>query len=273
MPRPSVGPTPHSNAWYDRLSSLQDGYYYPWHSTIADGGGEQAYLDLVRRHLHPDLDVLDVGCGHGEVALEMAPLCRSLRAYDRVSRFIDLARRAARDQGVDNLQFRCANSRADANSGRVRVPAADASIDLVISRRGPTHWIEDTRRFCRPGATLIQLNPLAFLVEPAWNRQLPDALQLPPAIADPDAGMRASIERRLGLARLTMHSCWTYDVPEWLRTPRDLHTFLTFGYDDGELPSWRESEAQLAAVFEGHAGERGLEFRNRRFLWKAVVDG
>jgi mannose-6-phosphate isomerase-like protein (cupin superfamily) len=40
--------------------------------------------------------VLDVGCGHGEVALELAPLCRSILAYDRVQPYIQLAKDAAR---------------------------------------------------------------------------------------------------------------------------------------------------------------------------------
>ena len=37
---------PHSNAWYDRLSKMQDGYYFPWHSTLGDGDGETLALGL-----------------------------------------------------------------------------------------------------------------------------------------------------------------------------------------------------------------------------------
>lgn len=270
---------PHTNPWYDRLSTLQPGYYYPWTSAIASGNGEDAYLDLVRQHLSPEVDVLDVGCGHGEVTLDLAPACRSIRGYDRVERYIELARQSARERGVANARFVCADSRSDANGGRVRVPALNASVDLAVSRRGPTHWIEDARRFCRPGAVLLQLNPLAWRQEPAWNRDLPELLRLVPPSApwlpssdDPDEGMRAAIERRLALADLQLHSGWTYDVPEWLAGPRDLHRFLTFGCDPEQVPSWRDAEPDLTAVFARHAVARGLPCRHRRFLWKAVVE-
>lgn len=60
---------PHSNEWYDRLATIQDGYYYPWAAQLAPWNGEDNYLELVHQHLRPELDVLDVACGHGEVAL------------------------------------------------------------------------------------------------------------------------------------------------------------------------------------------------------------
>lgn len=269
---PAMRLTPHGREWYDRLATLQPGYYYPWVSQIAAGNGEDAYLDLVRRHVRPEHDVLDAGCGHGEVTLQVAAWCRAIRGYDRVDRYVQLARDAARQRGVGNATFYRADSRSDVNAGRVRVPALDASIDLVISRRGPTHWIEDARRFCRPGAVLIQLNPLAWLEEPAWNRDLPDGLRLTPPDPDPDAGMRAAIERRLALADLRLHSAWTFDVPEWFADPRELYKLLTFGCAPDEVPSWRESADMLADVHERHAGPQGLACRHRRFLWLAVVE-
>ena len=82
---------PHSPEWYDRLATLQDGYYYPWKSKVAAQNGEDAYLELVHQYLSPEKDVLDVGCGHGEVALTLSPHCRSIFAYDRVEKFIQIA--------------------------------------------------------------------------------------------------------------------------------------------------------------------------------------
>ena len=68
------------------------GYYYPWRSRLGAWNGEDAYLALVRAHLRPDADLLDVACGHGEVTLDLAPLCRSVLGYDRIA--LDPARRA-----------------------------------------------------------------------------------------------------------------------------------------------------------------------------------
>ena len=77
----------HSPAWYDRLATLQDGYYYPWNSHVATLNGEDAYLDLIQQHVTLDKDVLEIGCGHGEVAISIAHQCRSIIAYDRVENF------------------------------------------------------------------------------------------------------------------------------------------------------------------------------------------
>lgn len=261
----------HTPNWYDRLSTLQEGYYYPWESTTEAGGGEQAYTDMVREHLSPQVDVLEAGCGHGVDAVLFAPLCRSFRGYDQIDRWTTMARAACEKAGITNATFLSRNSSADRNGGQVKVPALTASTDVVISRRGPTNWIEDVPRFCRPGAVLLQLNPLAPLVEPPWNPDLPEDLRLEPPDGAGDIGMRQTIEERLAKVGLQIHSGWTYDVPEHLHTPRDLYRFLTFGNAPEEVPSWPESEPALSDVFARFASDQGLEYRNRRFLWKSVV--
>src|SRR6476469_7685253 len=89
---------PHSTEWYQRLSTLQAGFYYPWQSQIAPGNGEAAYLALVGEHLGPDVDLLDVACGHGALTLEFARQCRSAFGYDVVPSYIEMAQAAANEQ-------------------------------------------------------------------------------------------------------------------------------------------------------------------------------
>ena len=265
------GITPHSNAWYDRLSKQQDGYYYPWQSTLGLGDGESAYLSLVGDHLSKNTTVLDVGCGHGDVALELAPLCRSIVGYDRVESYIQLAEKSRIDKKIPNVSFICHDSHQTANEDHASIPVSENSIDLVISRRGPTHWIEDARRICRQGSSLIQLNPMGRKEEPDWNQALPELLQLPsPARADANSIVEL-IEARLARAGLCIHSAWTFDVPEWFHKPVDLYKFLTFGEDSNSVPSWEEVEGDLERVFACYSGTKGLQDRQRRFLWKTTV--
>jgi SAM-dependent methyltransferase len=249
---------PHTRPWYERLAQRQHGYFYPWRSTLPSCHGEDAYLELVRRHLAPDRFVVDAGCGHGEIPLEIAPLCRHVLAYDCTAAFIDLARELARVRTVDNVTFVCADALPDRLEG----------VDLFLSRLGPLDWITDVRRAARPGAVLLQLNPFEVAV-PAWNGELPPELRL----RDPGReSMRAFVEERLARASLAIDSCWTFDVPETFAAPADLYAMLAWGKSEDEAPPFPEVRPVLERIFARHAGTAGVTVRRGRFLWKAVVE-
>jgi len=59
--------------------------------------------------------VLDVGCGHGGHALEIAPACRSVVAFDRIASWIARAEKEQRARGVVNATFLCHDSSPAAN--------------------------------------------------------------------------------------------------------------------------------------------------------------
>ncbi|MCE7980594.1 MAG: class I SAM-dependent methyltransferase [Caldilinea sp. CFX5] len=261
---------PHSPEWYDRLATIQDGYYYPWGATLAPWNGEDTYLDLVRQHLRPELNVLDVACGHGEVALSLAPHCRSVLGYDRVARWIERAQQTAQAQGLTNATFVCHDSSTAANGGQPRLPGGEAAFDLLICRRGPFHWMEDARRVARPGAVLLMLVPDAR-PSPPWNDWLPEPLRLQPA-ADPHWA-RPSIEQRLAVGGLTLHSWWSFEVPEWFAAPTQLYDFLAWGWTAEEAPPFAEMQPILERVFAGYGSPQGVELRHLRYLWKAIVPG
>jgi SAM-dependent methyltransferase len=260
---------PHSPEWYDRLATLQNGYYYPWKSQIAPLNGETAYLELVHQHLSAETDLLDVGCGHGEVARQLAPQCRSILAYDRVERYIQIAKEEARKQGVENLTYLCVDSSLASNEGVAKIPAESDSFDLMVSRRGPLHWLEDARRVARPGAVLIQLNPLETPLPP-WADLLPEPLRSATGI-DYRNGMLNSVKYRLELGGLELHSAWTYDVPEYFSDPAELYNRLAWGYIPGEVPAWKEVVPIFKKIFTESADREGLALRHTRLLWKAVA--
>jgi SAM-dependent methyltransferase len=267
FPTDNMDLKPHSKAWYERLATLQEGYYYPWRSILPPFNGEDVYLEMVGQQLSPDKDVLDVGCGHGEVALDIAPHCRSVLAYDRVPPYIELARSLARERGVNNATFLCADSSPEANGGRPRIPAEDNSFDLIISRRGPINWFEDARRVARPRAMLLMLNP-NYTPAPVWNDELPEALRFPDTTVLP---MRDIIEGRLAAAGLELHSCWEFDVPEIFTDPNQLYIRQTWGRAPDEVPSWGEVKPLIDQVFRRYANPEGLELRFLRFSWQAIV--
>lgn len=263
---------PQTAPWYDRLATLQTGYHYAWRSQIGAWHGEDAYLALVRQHLRPDADVLDVACGHGETSLEIAPSVRSVLAYDRTAAWIALGQQAARDRGIANVTFVCHDSSLEANGGRARIPAEDASFDVLICSKGPFHWIEDARRVARPGAVLLMLVP-SDIPSTSWRAWLPEALQWRDRV-DPHWAQSA-IGPRLAIGGLALDSWWSFEVPEVFATPEDLYARLAWGFVPGEVPSFEAVRPIFARIFAEHRAQygpwEGVAIRRRRDLWKAVV--
>ena len=248
----------------ERLAGLQGGFFYPWRSRLQSENGETAYTALVQRHLSRDLDVLEPGCGHGVDALRFAPRVHRYRAYDAVEGFLRVARRAAYAQGVSNLEFVLADTSPKRSAGQVRLPADSSSVDLFVSRRGPTHWILDAPRVARPRAVLLQLNPMGG-DSPEWEPDLPAGLHLPSepgSIEDRIAGL-------LSRAGLNFDEKWIFDVPEYLPDPEQLYVMATWLQESA--PRYEDCRLELERLFEHHATDEGLMVRQRRFLWKAVV--
>jgi len=252
----------------EALAAQQGGYFYPWRSALGDGNGEDAYTQLVEAHLSPEKVVLDAGCGHGTDMLAFAPKVRRFIGYDAVESFIAIARRRAAEIGLANVELAMCNSSARYNGGVARVPAADHTLDLIISRRGPTNWIADARRACRPGARLIQLNPLPS-PEPPWNGELPAALGIAENPANPHRpDLVVEIEAALAAAALELEDGRIFDAPEVFTDPEDLYRYLTFMRFEPGTPSWGAARPHLRRLL---AGRDPVEVRQRRYLWTAVV--
>jgi SAM-dependent methyltransferase len=253
----------------EALHQVQGGYFYPWRSRLGEGDGESAYTALVEVHLGPDVTVLDAGCGHGSDMLLFAPRVRRFYGYDAVASFVEAARRRAAEAGLANVELIHANSSARFNGGAARIPVADHSLDLIISRRGPGNWIADARRACRPGARLIQLNPLPSPM-PAWHDDLPVSLARAENPANPShPNLPAEVQADLAAAGLTPAGAWIIDVAEVFDEPDELWRALTFmRFEDGVM-TIEEARPLLRRVLD-HAGG-SVDLRQRRYLWTAIV--
>jgi SAM-dependent methyltransferase len=254
--------------WFDRLATLQEGYYYPWRSTLRPLHGEDAYVELVRQHVDSNTDVLDIACGHGEHSLQIAPQARSVLGYDRTAAWVTLAQGHARERGITNARFVCHDSSPAANSGRARLPAEDESFDVLICSKGPLHCIDDARRVARPGAILLMLVPDVVPLTP-WHGLLPESLRWQ-GVPDPDR-TRPAIEQRLAAGRLMLHSWWSFDVPEVFPDPEQLYAWRAWGYIADEVPSFEEVGPLFERIFVEYGDSAGVAIRHRCYLWKAVV--
>jgi arsenite methyltransferase len=107
-----------------------------------------------RSLLRPEYVVLEVGCGTGTLALELAPLVSHIHAVDVSTQMCKIARRKAADAGVDNVTFH-----ADAfdemetfEPGQFDVVCAYSILHLVPDHRATLAKIF---RLLKPGGSLV----------------------------------------------------------------------------------------------------------------------
>jgi SAM-dependent methyltransferase len=249
------------------------GFAHRWQSSVAAGNGEDAFIALVDQYLHPECDVLDLGCGHGELTLTLAPRCRSIVGIERIPEYVELARELTAEQKVRNVQFYQVKLAGadDKNRPFAGIPLADDSIDLFINRRGPIlqRYLDEALRVARPGAVIVGLHPVGNTPTPTWNDQLPDPYRnVLKAYSFDD--VTAWVITPLRTAGISDYSVWCIDVPEFLRTPYELYTRLNSS-QPADAPEYQAIEPQLTNIVNDHSTLQGLVLRHQRLLWQAFL--
>ena len=249
------------------------GFAHRWQSSVAAGNGEDAFIELVDQYLRPDCDVLDLGCGHGELTLTLAARCRSIVGIERIPEYLELARELATEQKVANVQFYQVNLAGVDDDDRVfaGIPLADDSIDFFINRRGPIlqRYLDEALRVARPEAVIVGLHPVGNKPTPTWNDQLPEPYQnvLKAFSFDEVTGWVINPLRTAGISD---YSLWWIDVPEFLRTPYELYARLG-GSQPADAPEYQEIEPQLTKIVKEYSTSQGIVLRHQRLLWQAYL--
>jgi 2-polyprenyl-3-methyl-5-hydroxy-6-metoxy-1,4-benzoquinol methylase len=101
---------------------------------IADEAAYQKKLEVTRRYLRPDMEVLEFGCGTGSTAILHAPYVKHIRAIDVSSRMLEIAKSKALAKNIHNITFE--RSRIEDIGTRER--EFDAVLGLSI-----LHLVED----------------------------------------------------------------------------------------------------------------------------------
>jgi SAM-dependent methyltransferase len=244
------------------------GFAHRWQSSVAAGNGEDAFIALVEQYLRPDCDVLDLGCGHGELTLTLAARCRTIVGIEREPNYLELARELAVEQKVANAQFFQVNLAGVEDEDRVcaGIPLADDSIDLFVNRRGPIlrRYLDEAIRVARRGAVIVGLHPTGNAPSPSWCDELPEPYR--------KVFMALSFEEVTGwvidplrTAGISDYSLWWIDVPEFLCTPYELYVRLDVAltFDASE---YQNIEPQLAEIVKQHGTSQGIVLRHQRLL-------
>lgn len=259
------------DSWLHDPRVANRGYAHRWQSVVAAGNGEDAFLTLVEQHLRPEYDVLDLGCGHGELTLDLAARCRTIVGIERTSGYLDLAKELTAERKITNAQFFLVNlaGKADQDRAFAGIPLADNSIDLFINRRGPLpqRYLDEALRVARPGAVIVGLHPTGNVPAPVWHHELPESYQKA-LMSLPFDEVASWVVNPLEAAGITDYSLWWIDVPEFLRTPHELHTRLG-GNQPADIPEYQDGEPLFRQIIERYGGPQGIIVRHQRLLWQA----
>lgn len=158
-----------ANAFWNRIAK----HYAA--QPVADESTYQRKLAETRRLLHPDMAVLEFGCGTGSTALAHAPHVRHIRAIDFSPKMLEIARHKAKASGIANVDF----EQGDIES----LDLAPAGLDLVMGH-SILHLLHDKRAVLarifealRPGGLFISstacirdATPALGLLAPLINR-------------------------------------------------------------------------------------------------------
>jgi arsenite methyltransferase len=211
---------------------------------------------VLLRHLPlaPVLAVLDVGCGTGFPALELAQRLgpgATVTGIDPWAAALARARRKAAVWGITNVVF--------IDGDAIAMPFADRVFDLIVSNLGlnnfadPAAALAECRRVARPGAQLaLSTNLQGTMAEfYAVFRTVLDAGEV--AALDAHVAHRATVDgTKALLARAGFQPVRAIEETTAMRfangTALLRHAFIRLGF----LPGWRDivPEPRRAAVFE-----------------------
>ncbi len=72
---------------------------------IADEAAYQKKLQVTQEYFHPEMEVLEFGCGTGSTAIIHTPYVKHIRAIDISSKMIEIAQGKAEAQNIKNVTF------------------------------------------------------------------------------------------------------------------------------------------------------------------------
>ena len=154
---PAVTPLPADTAFVQFWNEVLAPKFIRFKHVLVDGLSKHSEAIFPALPVHRGDRVLDVGCGFGDTAIQLAALVGSggsVTGIDCCDAFLDYARRDAHERGLTNVSF----VRGDAE---IALPISE--FDFVFSRFGtmffanPVAGLRNMRRALRPGGRMVHI--------------------------------------------------------------------------------------------------------------------
>jgi ubiquinone/menaquinone biosynthesis C-methylase UbiE len=143
---------------------------------VGDEAGYKRTLERTASFFDDDYRVLEVGCGTGTTALNLAPHAAQITATDLSSAMIDIAREKAQREGTENVRFEV----VAADDRRYEGRGFDAVLAFNIVHLVPDldGLLATLRASLKPGGLLISKTPCLGEMNPLIRWLAIPALQL-----------------------------------------------------------------------------------------------
>lgn len=155
--------------WRDVTSQAKKGLDYvagqnpiiPEHAHLRFRAAQMEFLfDKVLPGLPRELDVLDVGCGPGTWALQLAPKVKSVHGLDIAPAFIEHANKAAAEKNLPNASFEVASFMEYQTERRFGLVILGAML-VYINDQDLVPFFSKVRSFLAPGGVVYARTSVA----------------------------------------------------------------------------------------------------------------
>ncbi|MCT4565746.1 MAG: class I SAM-dependent methyltransferase [Maledivibacter sp.] len=120
--------------WYDKIAKKLGGYKKNWNSSKRGLSGEEVFERKLIEYLPKYENVLDIGCGHGEFTINMAPYVRNIIGMDFSEEMIKCANKYLSEYNISNVKFYHGDIKQENK-------LKENEFDFIYDRRGPTSII------------------------------------------------------------------------------------------------------------------------------------
>ena len=153
----------------------------------------------------PHASVLDMGCGAGHASFVAAAQVGQVTAYDLSSQMLEVVAGAAREKELNNIVTRQGYAE--------KLPFADATFDVVITRYSAHHWhdvgqaLREIVRVLKPGGMLIVMDILSpgHPLRDIWLQTV-EALRDTSHVRNYSSGEWLSMVNEAGLITYSVHT-------------------------------------------------------------------
>ncbi len=136
------------NKFYERNSNKFKKYKFSGGGKFVSGEIPELFK-YIKKYSNRESSVLDIGCGSGELDVELAPYFKEIIGIDLFEEYIKSSKKLADNTGMKNVSFQVADGK--------NLPFNNEYFDIIISSRGP---LSESIDFIKEGYRVLKKDGL-----------------------------------------------------------------------------------------------------------------